>query len=122
MNYSKIGLLVVGCLTFAQQVSAREAQPNAQIIAQAFDRCMATYAVKLTKTAASDDSIYSQAKEGCQTLENRLTTAIREQTAPAQADELLRIMAAEQAEPTFKLMLSKIRSDRTLRETARPNG
>ena len=91
--------------------AAQPVQTNPQIIAQAYDRCMATYAVRLTRTEATDEEIFAQAIRGCQSLEDQLTDAINAQVSAAQAAEFLQAMEA-QAKPNFMTMLARIRSDR----------
>ena len=102
-------------LPFAMQPAAGQ-QPlqDVQIVAQAYDRCMATYAVRLTHTAASDQDIFSQASQGCLPLKSRLIEAINAQLPPAQAREVLESIEA-QGEPNFMGMLALIRSDRRRR-------
>ena len=95
-----------------QPAAAQQPEPNVQIIAQAYDRCMATYAVRLTRTAATDQDIFRQASQGCLSLGGQLRAAIEAQLPPEQAAELLRSMDA-QAEPNFMAMLARIRSDRS---------
>ena len=109
---STIALLV--CQLTVQQAFAQEVQANAQIIAQANDRCMATYAVRLTKTDATDEAIYAEAARSCQPLQDNLATALKAQLTPAQADDILKTLA-EQAKPNFMAMLTQIRSDRATR-------
>jgi hypothetical protein len=99
----------------AQPAAAQQAEPDIQILASALDRCMATYAVRLTRTAASDREIFAQAIQGCGPLDARLRAALRTQLPPAEADEVLRTIDA-QAEPNFMAILARIRSDRAARE------
>jgi hypothetical protein len=101
-------------LAVAAPATAQEAQPDFRIVAQAYDRCMATYAVRLTRTAASDGEIFSQASQGCLALKDRLRAAINAQLPPAQAGEILQAIDA-QGEPNFMAMLRRIRSDRARR-------
>jgi hypothetical protein len=93
---------------------SQQPQADVQIVAQAYDRCMATYAVRLTKTASSDEDIYLQAAEGCLGLGDRLKSAISAQLPAPQAAEILAAMEA-QAKPSFINMLAQIRSDRARR-------
>ncbi|WP_081570425.1 hypothetical protein [Sphingobium herbicidovorans] len=99
-----------------QNASAQEAQPNIQIIAQAYDRCMATYAVRLTRTTAPDEAIYAEATKSCSPLKDKLVEAIRQQVSPPEADKVLASMDAS-AKPNFLNMLNRIRSDRAQRES-----
>jgi len=98
---------------WAQQ-AAPAAAPDARELALAYDRCMATYAVRLTRTAATDEEIYAQATASCASLESRLSAAIKAQLPPARATEMLQAMAAD-AKPNFMDMLARIRSDRLQR-------
>lgn len=95
-----------------QPATAQQPEPNVQILAQAYDRCMATSAVRLTRTAATDQDIFRQASQACLSLGGQLRAAIEAQLPPEQAAELLRSMDA-QAEPNFMTMLARIRSDRS---------
>ena len=101
-------------LGIASPATAQEPQQDFRIIAQAYDRCMATYAVRLTRTAASDAEIFSQASQGCLALKEHLRAAINAQLPPADAGELLRAIQT-QGEPSFLAMLARIRSDRARR-------
>ncbi|HVJ02184.1 MAG TPA: hypothetical protein VM662_08380 [Sphingomonas sp.] len=112
----KVRVAVLACVLCVAPALAQQQQQqgNIQIIAQALDRCMATYAVRLTRTAASDDDIYGQATTSCKSLRDQLTAAIRAQVPSAQATSLLGSLDA-QAKPNFMAMLAKIRSDRAAR-------
>jgi hypothetical protein len=99
----------------AQPALAQQSQPNAMLIAQALDRCMATYAVRLTKTAASDEEIYAEATKGCGPLNARFVDSVKASVPPEQAAELLK-EADKSQKPNFLSMLTKIRSDRAKRE------
>ncbi|HEX8379656.1 MAG TPA: hypothetical protein VF619_03785, partial [Allosphingosinicella sp.] len=57
----KSSVVVLIFITGLQQASAQQPQPNAQILAQAYVRCLVTDAVRLTGTAATDDEIYIHA-------------------------------------------------------------
>lgn len=89
-------------------------QPNAYLLAQAYDRCMATCAVRLSHTDATDAAIFAQARQSCQPLGARMRVAVNAEVPPAQAAEALATMDA-QAEPNFMRMLARIRSDRARR-------
>jgi phage protein D len=67
--WTKSSAVVLVSLFAAQQVTAQQPHPNAQILAQAYDRCMATHAVRLTHTTASDKEIFAQATESCLPLD-----------------------------------------------------
>jgi len=94
--------------------SAEPAEPGAMVLAQAQDRCMATYAVRLTKTSATDEGIYAEAVSGCKDLNGQLIAAIAREYSPAQAAELTAAMEA-QAKPNFLKLLQRIRADRLQR-------
>lgn len=97
--------------TATQPLSAQPAQPDAQLLAQAHDRCMTTYAVRLTKTAATDEAIYSEAVSGCSAVKNALGAAIARDFAVDRAAELAALLEA-QAKPNFLALLQRIRTDR----------
>lgn len=99
-----------------QNAAAQEVRPNIQIIAQAYDRCMATYAVRLTRTTVPDDVIYAEATKSCSPLKIKLVEAIRQQVPPPEAAKVLTTMDAS-AKPNFLNMLNRIRSDRAKRES-----
>ena len=98
-------------LLAVQPAAAQQSQPDVQILAQAYDRCMATYAVRLTRTDATDADIFTQATAGCQALDDRVRAAITAQLPPARATEVLHAIDA-QGEPDFMALLARIRSDR----------
>jgi hypothetical protein len=102
---------VLASLVGMQQAPPQQGPANPQIVAQAYDRCMATHAVRLTRTSATDENIYTQASQSCLPLNDQLTAAIKAQLPPAQADEILRTLAAN-GKPNFLSMLARIRSDR----------
>jgi hypothetical protein len=102
------------CVLSIPQASAQQDQANIQIIAQAQDRCMATHAVRLTKTDASDENIYAQATSSCRSLNEQLVAAIKAQLPPEEAAEILGQLQT-QAKPNFMSMLTKIRADRARR-------
>jgi len=110
----KASATALALLLAMQPAAAQPAQTNLQILAQAYDRCMATYAVRLTRTAATDADIYTQATQSCAELDGQLKAALNAQLQPAQAAEIIRSMDA-QAEPNFMVMLAQIRSDRARR-------
>jgi hypothetical protein len=101
-------------LAIAGPAAAQQPQPNVPLLAQALDRCMATQAVRLTHTTATDADIYAQASRSCLSLSDELRAAIRTQLPPAQASEILGSIDA-QAETNFSALLSRIRSDRARR-------
>lgn len=111
---NRLVMVAAACVAFAGPAATQPAQPSAEILAQAYDRCMATFAVRLTKTAASDEEIYNQAMQSCATLGNELKTAIGRQFPSGEAGELLQAMDA-QSKPNFLEMLARIRRDRAAR-------
>ncbi|MBC2650681.1 hypothetical protein [Novosphingobium aerophilum] len=98
----------------AGMASAQSPQADAPTLAQALDRCMATYAVRLTRTDAADESIYASAVEGCKPIETELRAIVRRDVPPAQADAAFR-QWDEQAKPNFMALLKRIRADRAAR-------
>jgi hypothetical protein len=84
------------------------------MLAQAQDRCMTTYAVRLTRTSATDEAIYADARSGCGTLASQLHAAIAKEYPADQAAELLATLDA-QARPNFMALLQRIRADRAAR-------
>ncbi|WP_344707435.1 hypothetical protein [Sphingomonas swuensis] len=87
------------------------ARTSAMVIAQAHDRCMAGFAVRLTKTSATDDAVYSEAVAGCRALREQRDAAVAREFAPEQAAHLTRFFEA-QAKPSFLRLLERIRNDR----------
>jgi hypothetical protein len=110
----ELSIIALGSALLAQSAAAQQGQPNVQIVAQAVDRCMATYAVRLTKTAAEDEDIFAQASQGCLSLRGQLTAAINAQLPASQAGEILRTLEAQE-KPNFMALLARIRSDRSQR-------
>ena len=113
MMWKRSMMLVLGIVA-AQRVAAQAAPPNAMVLAQAQDRCMTTYAVRMTKTDATDEEIYSGATEGCKDLQGQLHAAIAKEYSADQAKELIATLEA-QAKPNFLQLLQKIRADRQIR-------
>jgi hypothetical protein len=110
----KSPVILLVTLVAAQQATAQQPEQDVQTLAQAYDRCMATQAVRLTRTPATDADIFRQATQACLSLQELLRTAINAQLPPAQATDILRSIDA-QAEPNFMAMLARIRSDRARR-------
>jgi hypothetical protein len=102
----------------AQSGAAIDSRPNAMILAQALDRCMATHAVRLTRTTTADADILAQARQSCLALNDRFRAAVNAQLPPADAAAMLRTLD-QQAEPNFMALLARIRSDRALQDGAR---
>ncbi len=113
-------------LIFLATVSAAIAEPliaqsqsNPSILASALDRCMATYAVRLTRADASDEAIYAAATAGCKPIEDELTIVVRRDLPKAQAEAALQQWAT-QAKPNFLTLLARIRADRAAAAGAPP--
>ena len=113
-DLTRIKPAVLALILVAAPAMAQQPEPDFRIVAQAYDRCMTTYAVRLTRTAATDDEIFDQASQSCLPLEDRLRAAISVQLPPAQAGEILQAIDA-QGEPNFRAMLDRIRSGRARR-------
>ena len=108
-----IAVSLTAALALAAQ-STQAAPPGAMLLAQAHDRCMTTYAVRLTRTAATDDAIYAEAVAGCKGLKDQLSAGIARDYAPTQAAELTAALES-QARPNFLTLLQRIRADRISR-------
>lgn len=104
-----LALFAIAAATISQ--SAEVAPPNAMMLGQAHDRCMVSYAVRLTKTSASDEVIYTEAVSGCRGLHEQLGAAIARDYAPEQAVQLTTRLEA-QAKPNFLALLRRIRTNR----------
>lgn len=109
----KSSIVMLG-VSVAQPVTAQQVQPGAQILAQALDRCMTTFAVRLMKTNATDEAIYAEATKSCAPLNARFVTAVHAELAPQDAAQLLAEVDAARR-PNFYTMLGRIRSDRAKR-------
>ncbi|MBE1529336.1 hypothetical protein GGC65_003792 [Sphingopyxis sp. OAS728] len=106
--------LFLGATLLSGAVHAQPTQANAMMLAQANDRCMTTYAVRMTKTDAADDAIFAAATEGCKNLKSQLFSAIDKEYPADQASGLKsQLDAAEK--PNFIKLLQKIRTDRLQR-------
>jgi hypothetical protein len=106
--------LFLGATLLSGAVHAQPAQANAMMLAQANDRCMTTYAVRVTKTDVADDAIFVAATEGCKDLKAQLFGAIDKAYPADQANGLKsQLDAAEK--PNFMKLLQKIRTDRLQR-------
>ena len=113
----KSSLVIVACVSVVAPAAAQQPQASVPILAQAYDRCMTTFAVRLTKTAATDEEIFGEAIRSCLPLKTQLTGAILAQLPAAEANKIVQVIDA-QAKPSFVSMLAKIRADRA----ARPSG
>jgi hypothetical protein len=98
----------------SQSALAQPAQPSAMMLAQANDRCMTTYAVRMTRTEATDEAIFASAVDGCKDLKGQLYAALDREYAATQASELKAQLDA-QAQPNFLILLEKIRAGRAQR-------
>lgn len=106
-------LFVLG-IGLAHAAYAEPTKQNAMMLAQAHDRCMTTYAVRESKTTATDAEIFSLANAGCKDLEEQLYTAIKKEYPSSQSEELIPMLQS-QAESNFTKLLLKIRNDRSRR-------
>ena len=106
--------MMIELMIAASSVLAQQAQPDVGILASAYDRCMATIAVRQTHTDATDEAIYAQAVQSCGPLKTQLTAAINAQLPQAQASQLIQAMDA-QGRPNFMAMVAQIRADRARR-------
>ena len=106
----------LGCLSaiFAVPVFAQQSPPSAMTMAQAQDRCMTTYAVRLSRDSQDDEAIYEAAKGNCAELDAKLIEAI-DRELPAETAQQIKAQMAEQARPNFMVMIAKIRADRVSR-------
>lgn len=106
--------LALGATLFIGTVHAQPGEANAMMLAQANDRCMTTYAVRMTRTDTADDAIFAAATEGCKELKAQLFDAIDKEHPADQASGLKsQLDAAEK--PNFMKLLQKIRTDRQQR-------
>ena len=111
-TYSMSAFLV---LSAGQPPAAAEAQASVPTLAQAVDRCMATYAVRLTRTDAADEAIFSEATQGCRQISDLLDAAITREYPAGQARELVETLESN-ARPNFMRLLQRIRADRQRRQ------
>ncbi len=114
MRMRLLSMFALSVALVSQLALAQPPQANVMTIAQANDRCMTTYAVRMTKTDATDEVIFASATEGCKNLNEQLYAAIDREYPAAQANELKSQLGA-QAKPNFMNLLQKIRSDRAKR-------
>ena len=106
---------ILAVLWIAGQAAApAEAQARVPILAQGVDRCMTTYAVRLTRTEAADEAIFAEAIQGCRELSGQLNAAITREYPEQQARELVATLEAH-ARPNFMTLLQRIRVDRQRR-------
>ncbi len=98
--------------------AAAEAPANVPLLAQMLDRCMATHAVRLSRTDLDDAAIHAQASTGCAAINQQLRAGVRSQMPPAEAEALIRQLDATDR-PNFMALLQRIRADRAAR--ANPN-
>ena len=106
--------LLLGTALFSGTVHAQPAQANVMMLAQANDRCMTTYAVRMTKTDAADDAIFAAAAEGCKELKVQLFGAIDKEYPADQASGLKSQLDAAEM-PNLMKLLQKIRTGRQQR-------
>ncbi|OYQ31903.1 hypothetical protein CHU93_04080 [Sandarakinorhabdus cyanobacteriorum] len=93
---------------------AQEAPANVPFLAQMLDRCMATHAVRLSKTDMDDAAIYAEAGKGCAAIDQQLRAGVRSQMPPAEAEALIKQFDATDR-PNFLVLLQRIRADRVAR-------
>ena len=105
----------IACLTALTPAYGQAIEPSLMMVAQAQDRCMTTYAVRLSRETTDDEAIFEQAKAGCSELNAQLEAAILREV-PVEKQSELRSMLADSEKPNFMTMLAKIRSDRAARE------
>jgi|GEM_PF-2927905 len=98
----------------AQAPAAPPPQPSVMTLAQALDTCMATYAVRLSRTDATDEAVFAGAQQGCGPLNQRLRAAVSAELPADQARELLATLETSER-PNFMTMLQRIRADRRRR-------
>jgi hypothetical protein len=110
-----VGLLATLCIAASVPALGQQAKPSMMSIAQAQDRCMTTFAVRLSRETTDDEAIFERALNGCSELDAQLDEAISREV-PAEKQQELRAMLAESRKPNFMAMLAKIRSDRAARE------
>lgn len=94
--------------------AAAQPAPSIPMLAQAHDRCMAGFAVRLTRTGAADEAILAEAVKGCAAIDGELRAAVRAQMPTAEADALIAQFDAT-AKPNFMALLQRIRADRAAR-------
>ena len=89
---------------------------NVPLLAQMLDRCMATYAVRLTKTDMADEAIFAEAGKGCAGIDLQLRAGVRSQLPAAEAEALIK-QFDDTDRPNFMALLQRIRADRAARAT-----
>jgi hypothetical protein len=90
--------------------------PNVPLLAQMLDRCMATYAVRLSKTDMADEAIFAEARKGCAGIDQQLRAGVRSQLPAAEAEALFK-QFDDTDRPNFMALLQRIRADRAARAT-----
>ena len=115
----KLTSMLLATLFVNEAAQAQQSKPDAMVVAQAADRCMTTYAVRLTKTFATDEEIYREASEGCSSVNGLLLEAVKEQLPAQQAQQAVQQLKA-QSRPNFLALLTRIRSDRARRDAQGP--
>jgi len=95
---------------------AGETNPLAQIMitANAYDRCVTTYAVKLLESGLSDDDLYVVASTMCRDLNDLMKQRIIASLPAAQANEMLARLGADPKGDYLK-KLQAIRQGRSRR-------
>ena len=108
------GIAAMAALVVWSPAYGQQPEPTLMMVAQAQDRCMTTYAVRLSKETADDEAIYERAEAGCSELDTKLDAAIQ-RDVPAAKQAEIRAMLANSKKPNFMAMIAKIRSDRASR-------
>jgi hypothetical protein len=104
--------LLIFVLTLAVQGAPVADDP--QLLAQAQDRCMTTYAVRQAGSGRADDAIYTEAEGGCASLNAQLFAALAVKLPPADAAAITKELR-DTAKPRFVALLARIRADRAAR-------
>lgn len=104
-------LIWTASLALAGQPAVARVGPSAAMLAQAQDRCMTTFAVRLSRTTATDEAIFAKADAGCTSLKQQLGAAIAREYSADQAAALTATLDA-QAKPNFLALVQRIRTDR----------
>ncbi|WP_265587296.1 hypothetical protein [Sphingomicrobium arenosum] len=95
--------------------AVQQVTPETMQLAQTHDRCMTTFAVRLSKETTDDEAIFEQAQAGCAELEQALDARLDADLGPDHAPAL-KAQLEVAAKPNFLAMLDRIRRDRAARE------
>lgn len=105
---------VIAVFLVASPTVARTPEPSLMLLAEAHDRCLVTYAVRLAGSGEEDEQIYAAASQGCSEIKARRDGAVRTELPPEHVDDLLRELEAAE-KPNFMRVLKQIRADRAAR-------